>query len=144
MTKLNIPILDNSGDTSVCSTYMKDAATDGQITAFYNAVDGVTIGTPVKSYVTQSIDKDTGSQTLPTNKFARRENRFICHYSDVVTGKSYSFSVPCADLQLTTGDNVDMASAQAVALKTAFEAMACSEFGNAVTLNSIEYRGATY
>lgn len=144
MTKINIPILDNSGDTSVTSTYMKDAATNGQITALFNAVDGMSIGTLVKSYVTQSIDKDTGSQVLPTNKFARRENRFICHYSDVTTGKSYSFSIPCADLALTTGDAVDMSSAPAVALKTAFEAMACSEFGNNVTLNSIEYRGATY
>lgn len=144
MTKLNIPILDNSGDTSMTSVYMDDAATNGEITAFYNAVNGVTIGTLVKSYVTQSIDKDAGSLTPPTDKFARRENRFICHYSDTVTGKGYSFSIPCADLDLTTGDNVDMANAAAVSLKTAFEAVAVSEFGNPVTLNSIEYRGATY
>ena len=144
MSKINIPILDNSGDTSVASTYIDDAATNGEITAFFNAVNGMSIGTLVKSYVTQSIDKDAGSQVLPTNKYARRENRFICHYSDVTTGKGYSFSIPCADLDLTTGDNVDMSSAPAVSLKTAFEAMAVSEFGNAVTLNSIEYRGATY
>lgn len=144
MTKINIPILDNSGDTSVTSTYMDDAATDGEITAFFNAVNGLSIGTLVKSYVTQSIDKDTGSQVLPVNKYARRESRFICHYSDTATGKGYSFSIPCADMDLTTGDTVDMANAAAISLKTAFEAMAVSEFGNPVTLNSIEYRGATY
>jgi hypothetical protein len=144
MSKVNIPVLDNSNDQSTVSAYIKDSGTDAQITAFYNAVDGMTLGTLVKSYVTQSVDKDAGSNTPPANKFARRENRFVCYYTDTVTQKSHSFSIPCADLDLTVGDNVDISAGAGATLKSTFETLCASELGNTVTLNAIEYRGASY
>ena len=149
--KLYMPVLDNSNDQSTVGIYSKpenafvDTPTyDAAIQSFYDAIDALSIGTLVGAYVVDHIDKITGSKTPPGNKFARRENRFVCKYTDVVTLKQYSFSIPCADLGLTTGDVVDLTSPEGAALKTAFEAIAQSELGNAVTLDSIEFRGATY
>jgi hypothetical protein len=144
MSKVNIPILDNSNDQSSVSAFIRDDATDPMITAFYNAVGGVSLGTLVKSYVTESVDKDAGSNTPPVNKFARRENRFVCQYTDTVTQKSYSFSIPCADLDLTVGDVVDISAGAGATLKSTFETLCRSELGNTVTLNAVEFRGASY
>ena len=149
--RLYIPVIDNSDDQSTVGIFSKPVSDfadqptyDAAVQSFYDAVDGVNIGTHVSAYVVERKDKISGSKTPPVNKFARRENRFICHYTDTVTLKEYSFSVPCADLNLTTGDTVDLASTEGAALKTAFEAIATSELGNPVTLDAIEYRGATY
>ena len=149
--KIYMPVLDNSDDQSTVGIFSQpegvfpDIPTyNGKIQALYDAVDALSIGTMVSAYVVNHVDKITGSKTPPTNKFARRENRFVCKYTDTVTLKQYSFSIPCADLDLTTGDVVDLASAEGLALKAAFEDIGQSELGNAVTLDAIEYRGATY
>ena len=149
--KLYVPVLDNSDDQSTVGIFSKDegdfanqAAYDAAIQAFYDAVDDVSIGTLVEAYIVNHIDKITGSDTPPTNKFARRENRFVCQYTDTVNQKKYSYSIPCADLNLTTGDVVDLTSTEGAALKAAFEDIGQSELGNPVTLNAIVYRGATY
>ncbi len=149
--KLMIPVIDNSDDVSTVGIFAQSPSVfpdlptyDGKIQDFFNAVDGLSIGSLRSAYVLNRTEKITGTNSPPVNKYARRENRFVCKYTDTVTLKQYSFSIPCADLDLTTGDTVDLASTEGAALKSAFEAIATSELGNPVTLDAIEFRGATY
>lgn len=144
MSRIYIPILDASADISTVGIYAPAAAADLDITAFFDAVDGVSLGTLVRSYLVQSVQKDVGSTTPPVNQFARRESRWVCKYTDDVTLKEYEFSIPCADLALATGDVLNITAGAGLALKNAFEGVAESELGNAVTLNSVIFKGATY
>jgi hypothetical protein len=143
VTTLNVRFIDYSNEVATAGVYVDDAITDPNALILAGAFDGVSIGTREKTTKTLSSVIDGGSQALPVNHFAQRELRFLCRYTDNVTGKRYSFSIPCADAALCVGntDMVDLTAGAGTTLKTAFELHAVSELGNAVTLNSVELIG---
>lgn len=137
-----IPIIDYSNEVSSVGIHV-DAPTDLQITAFFSAVNGVSLGTLEKSVLVEKTNKDAGSTTPPTDKFAQRELKWLCKYTDNVTLLRYRFEIACADADLLVGntDMIDLTAGAGLALKTAFQAAAVSPDGNAVTLNSVEFVG---
>lgn len=143
MTTLNVRFIDYSNEVATAGVYVDDAIQNADANTLAGAIDGVSIGTKEKTIKTLSSVIDNGSQVPPANKFAQREMRFLCRYTDATTGKRYSFSIPCADANLCVGntDMIDLSAGAGLALKTAFEAYAVSELGNAVTLNSVELIG---
>ena len=139
MGQIKIPIVDYSGETSTVSVYCEDAVLDADITALYNAVDGVSIGTNVKSTLVIRADKDAGSTALPVDSAAQRELKWSVRYTDNVNGKAYRHEIPCPDTSLLAGntDTLDVTAGAGLTYKTQFESTARSELGNAVTLNSV-------
>jgi hypothetical protein len=143
MTTLSVRFIDYSNEVAAAAVYVDDAITNGDATTLATAIDGLSIGTREKITKTLSTILDQGLTTPPANKFAQRELRFVCKYTDSITGKRYSFSIPCADANLVVGntDLIDLTAGAGLALKTAFENDALSELGNAVVLNSVELVG---
>ena len=143
MGQVKIPIKDYSNETSTVSVYTDDAVLDADITSLFNAVDGVSIGTLVKSTLVIRADKDTGSTALPADSAAQRELKWSVAYTDNVTGKSYRHEIPCADTSLLAGntDQMDVTAGAGLTYKTQFESTARSELDNAVTLNAVTLVG---
>lgn len=143
MTTLSVPFVDYSNEKSTTGVYVGDAITTENATTFADAIAGVSIGTRGDAAVLRRVVVDAGSVTPPVNKFAQRELKFLCRYTDNVNGKEYSFTIPCADADLVVGntDMIDLAAGDGLALKTAFDTYALSELGNAVTLNSVQLIG---
>jgi len=142
--RVNVPVIDASDEVSTVSIIVTEPApVDGDITAFFDAIDGVSIGTLRESILTNAIQKDVGSSAIPANKFAQRELKWLCKYTDNTTLDRFRFEVPCADASLlgTSTDFLDLSAGAGLALKTAFQAIARSKNGNAVTLNSVELVG---
>lgn len=139
MTTLQSRFVDYSNEKSSVGVYVADAITDAHAIALNAAIAGLSIGTNQDAAVLYRNEVFTGVATPPSNHFAQRELKFLVKYTDTVTGKQYSFSIPCADAALTVG-NTDMADLTAVlplALKTNFELYALSELGNAVVMDSV-------
>lgn len=143
MTTLSVPFIDYSNEKSTSGVYVADAITNENAGTLGNAIAGVSIGTRGELAILRRTVVNAGSVTPPTNKFAQRELKFLCRYTDNVNGKEYSFTIPCADADLVVGntDMIDLASGDGLALKTAFDTHALSELGNAVTLNSVQLIG---
>lgn len=143
MTSLSSTFIDYSNEKSSVGFAVDDAITDAHAISLNAAIAGLSLGTNQNAAVLLRNEVFTGVNTPPANHFAQRELKFRAKYSDTVTGKQYSFSIPCADAALTVGntDMVDMADTLPAALKVEFELYAVSEFGNPVTLDSIELIG---
>jgi hypothetical protein len=141
-SQIRIPIIDHGAEKSTVSVWCADNVLDGAITAFVGAIDGVSIGTLDTAVLALTVDKDAGSQAPPASKLAQREIKWLARYTDNVLGTSYRFEIPCADLNLLgSSDMLDLTAGAGLALKNAFESAAKSKFGNAVTLQSVEFVG---
>jgi len=144
MSKVAIPFVDYSDEGSTVRVWVDAAIGDAAISALFNAVVGVTIGNAQKSVLEISTDKDAGTLGPSSNPFAQRETKWLVRATDTVTGKRVTFTIPCADLaQLTAGtDFMDTGTGTpGETLVTSIEANVKSEFGNAITVNSIEHVG---
>lgn len=143
MTSLQTRFLDNSNEASTTGVRVPDAITDANALLLNAGIAGMSIGTNQRASVIQTRTVFNGSDTPPSNKWAQRELKFLCRYSDTVNHKEYSFTIPCADAELTVGntDMVDLTVGSGLTLKTRFESHAVSELGNPVTLNSVELIG---
>ncbi len=143
MTTLSVPFVDYSDEKSTAGVYVGDAITDPHAVLVSDAIEGMSIGTKGDTALLNRRVIDAGSITPPTDKWAQREIKFLCKYSDNSNGKEYSFTIPCADADLVVGntDMVDLSAGAGLALKTNFDLYAVSELGNAVTLNSVKLIG---
>lgn len=143
MTTLQSIFIDYSNEKSAVAVYVADAITDANALLLNAGLTGMSLGTNQKASVLLNRKIFTGVNTPPSNKGAQRELRFLCRYTDTVTQKEYSFSIPCADFDLTGNntDMVDLSAGPGLTLKTRFETHCVSELGNPVTLNSIELVG---
>lgn len=145
MTKYVVPYVEHSGKTARASIPVADAATDLQLTAIFDALNGVTLGNAGKSYLSQIIYKDTGSNAAPDNGEAQVEKRWLVRYTDNTTGDKYRFEIPTADASLLTGnggsDLLPLTAGAGAALKSAIEAVGRSPDGNAITVSSVEFVG---
>lgn len=114
-----------------------------QLAQVTNRIRNMSIGVNYEAWLITSEYILGGPSTPPTNKFAKRELKFRCHYTDTVNGKGYEFSIPCAkmDLVIANTDMVDLTTGAGLNLKTSFDAYCMSELENPVVLNSIELTG---
>lgn len=81
--------------------------------------------------------QDAGVTTAPTDMYAQREIGLMVKYQDSVNNRLYRVTIPgpnWAVLGLAGTDSVNTAAAQWTAFVTAFEAIAVSQDGNAVTV----------
>jgi hypothetical protein len=117
-------------------------ATIVTLTANYGAaVNDMTLGSLQNlRYGNETI----ANSPAPTDPYAQRELSWFVSYVDDVTGKPYHVNIGTPDLSLLDPDNkgyADMSNADVIAFVTAFEALAVSEAGNTVTVQSIKLVG---
>lgn len=86
----------------------------------------------------QTLWVDNYSNTLPTDENMLRSRKWAITYEDNVTNKKYSVDVPCAKVTLTMlvgrSDKANLAHADWVSFKSAFETAVRSQEGNTVTI----------
>ena len=116
------------------------AATDLALTALFDAVQAISLATAEKSFLTQQIPKDTGTNDVPPGT-ASRGKKFLLKYRDTVTLKTHQIEVPGGnDGLLTTGsDLLPLGSGVGLDLKAAFDIAVVSPEGNPVSLYEIEF-----
>lgn len=143
MSTLQSRFIDYSNEPSTVGVYVADDITDANALLLNAGISGMSIGTNQRAAVVLNHPVFTGSSAPPSNKWAQRELKFLCRYTDTVTNKDYSFTIPCADAELTVGntDMVDLAAGAGLTLKSRFDTHAISELGNPVVLNSVELIG---
>ena len=109
--------------------------------ALLAAAAALSLGTVGRTTLVVDTLLAAGSDVRPTDENAQKEIRYRVGYTDNVTGKKYSFTIPCADLSLKDPgtEDVPLDGTEAAALVTAFQTNGRSELGNAVTVNSIKF-----
>lgn len=126
-------ILDRSSEIARAQVNAPASPIEGDVTAFEASfLDYLGTGTTVARNSTQSTKLANAS--IGTGN---REDRWLVRYQDNTTLAVYNMQVPCRDNDLPTvagTDLLDPAHAGYPAMKTAFEALALSPDGNAVTL----------
>jgi hypothetical protein len=146
-SEVQIPILEYTVKTRnsrtrdpVMSLNVADAILDAAITSLFNAIDGVCIGSLVKSTLVTRTDKDAGTSTRPASSAAQKEVRFKVFFTDDTNSKKGSFEIPCADLSLLSGgsDVLDITAGAGLTLVTQVEANVLSIDGNAITVDRVE------
>jgi hypothetical protein len=111
----------------------------GLLVTMYAAMDLLQTGTP--SAYRFANDYPLAPANPPSDPYAQREIKWRVDYHDNVTGEPFYITIPCADLSLL--DPNDRAHAhigdadKVDAFVTAFNAVAKSPRGNAVTIDEI-------
>lgn len=146
--KFSMKIWDNSDDEAA-GTFNFPAADATALTGappndfdtLKTYVDALVIGTLGESVVITEEQHAVGSQARPASQLAQKENRFVISFTDDVTGKRYSRSIPTADLTVmpSGSESVDLTSGAGLDIKTWIDANGESELGNAVTVTSIRF-----
>lgn len=142
-TKVAITELDQSSEVGKFSIHVAapiDLDTpDPLLVAFVSAIDTELIDGINLSYIQTTTRRiqNAGQGT------GNREDKLLMTYQDNVTLKIYQIEMPCRKPTLTVaGANTDsLDPADWSATKTAFEALATSIDGNAVTLLDVEIVG---
>lgn len=143
--RILIPIKDGNGKLSSV-TAPCTSPTDVQITALYNAIEGITLGKRQgSSYVVETAKDAPDVGLAPAN--ATRNNKWLCSYQDNVDASLHKMEIPTADLllQASPSNAMDLGAGPGAVFKAAFEAAVRSPItpgqggGNAVTLLSVEY-----
>lgn len=128
------------------------ATLNTQITNLVAAINGITLGILHRrqlNIVTPS------SAALPTSPEAQREKKWLIGFSDVTAnlaagvtnpmfGKQFTVELPTSFLAThlqTNSDYADLANTNVADFVTAFEAIARSPSGGAVSVNYIKYVG---
>jgi len=117
-------------------------AVGAAIDQFLTDIGNVTLGVNVKDV---RVYSDTGSgsgQAASPN--AQREMKWLCSYTDDITGAAQRMEIPCPLLSANTlgaGGLWNSADALWVAFKSAFENVVVSSAGNAVTLAEVRLVG---
>lgn len=140
-TTFNIGTIDRQSNRSTLSLGIKTAATTPQLQALVDAVDAIIIGSPASGTKVVSTPVDIGESTPPANKDANRGNKWLFRAQDSVNGKIFTHEIGCADntlLASADGDYIDLTGTEGAALKTAFEAVYESPYGNAGVLLSVQ------
>lgn len=143
--KMTINLADYRGSKSSMSLYHAELAAaniDAHIGAlglyedFATALAGISLGNSQTIKALAQVNEV--SSTPATDPSSLIGVKWLCTYSDDVTGKSFQFEIPCADVtngDLRAGDTDQavLTETEWVAFISAFEALAKSPDGNAVT-----------
>lgn len=120
------------------------AAVNTALDALVAAVDGVVLGVVNRRALEASVVTAT-SPAPSSDPLAQRENKYLCRYHDVVTGKKFSVSLPTADLSvhMPNSEFIDLTVNPGLALKTAFEAVVVSgdDAAHSVILDNVQFVG---
>jgi len=119
------------------------AAKSALIAALVTALEGITIGNPIKSETV--ILRDIISAAAASDPLAQRENKFLLRYHGVTLHQKFQASIGTADLTqlMTHSEFIDLTSGAGAALKSAFEAIVQSpdDAAEAVVLDSVQFVG---
>lgn len=154
-------ILDYDGERSNTSFYtgsITAVSLPGTLTQFGDlrtAIDGIILGTI--STETLKVFDTKVSNTLPTNKAAQRESKWLVVYEDNLPffddpvnaipnegfKKVFTFEIPTADLSLLQEgtDRMNISSGAGATFVTAFEAIARSPYGGTVNVLEVRHVG---
>jgi len=146
--KIGYTFLDISGETSRVDINVADV-TAGNIAATLAAADPTGTGNLGAAIAALSLCqpssydvvalKAPGSATAPTSNYAQREIGLMVTYMDSVTNRLYRVTIPGPDwatLGQAGTDSVLTTAAEWTAFVSAFEGIAKSQDGNAVTVVS--------
>lgn len=126
----------------VALTAANYAATETLLDALRDAAAAITLGTMSK---TQYGNADLLTITLPSDKAAQRELKWMIQYHDAVSLKRYKCELGCADTdQLDPNDRAHAFIGDELlvdAFIAAFEAVAKSPTGGAVVVDEITLAG---
>ncbi len=86
MTTLQSRFVDYSNEKASVGVYVADAITEANALLLNAAIAGMNIGTNQDAAILMRNEILTGVSTPPTNKWAQRELKFVCKYTDTVTG----------------------------------------------------------
>jgi len=134
-TTMSVPITTlNAGNYAAQSALIADLIT---------ALEGVTIGNPIKSetvILRDIISSDAASDTL-----AQRENKWLIRYHGNTLNQKFQVSIGTADLSQLVDHTefMDLTTGAGSALKSAFEAIVKSpdDASEGVTLDSVQFVG---
>jgi hypothetical protein len=123
--------------------------TSGNFAAWNTALDNLQAGILGIVIGEGASDRRTAEtrflgNSLPTDKFAQRETKWIVRYEDDVTHQLYRNEIGTADLALLSGNDEFITVFPVGALatfKTAWEAAVLSPNGNSVTVISLQAAG---
>ncbi len=124
MTRFVIPITDNDGDVGRSGFPVAPSSSDLNLTALYDAVTALTVGTMGTAALQVTEDKDAGSTVPSADAQARKNRAFRVYYTTVTNGLNGSVTITSADALLVPGiEELDISAGLGLALKNAFEAV---------------------
>lgn len=84
---------------------------------------------------------DAGSTARPASPEAQREDKWVITYRDTVLDKTFRKSLPTADRTLLSpgSEVLDTGSTEFINLKSALDSHMLSPYGNAVSVEAVEY-----
>lgn len=134
--RMTYSIKDYSGENTAVQCYIADSVADLAATAtLRTAIETISRGRPQRAEVSEFELLQSGPAT---DADANRELKVLIGYTDNLTGKLYTFTIPCvlaSDFTRIAGtDFVDITATPLAGFVTAFEAVGASEFGNAVSV----------
>jgi len=147
--KYNVKYRDYSKQTStvgyhtITLTAGNFAAQGTLIQALGTATNDLSLGEP--AYSTLIADANLISADPAADINAQVERKWLVTYKDNVSNIPYQFEIPCADLEdnvVANSDIADVGSVDWLAFIAAFEAVARSPYGNAVTFLGAEHIGS--
>lgn len=147
MAIFNIPVTDYSNENSSVSLPVADAVLDADLTALFNAVDGICLGNLGQSTLNIATPKDAGPGGNSPDKFAHRHQKWLVRYHDAVTLEKHTLEIPCPENSLLTAntDFADLDAGAGATFKADFEANVISpRTGNAVILDSVQLVGRKF
>ncbi len=144
MANFNLPVTDYGGENSSVQIAVADAAADVDLTALFNAVDGIVLGNLGQSTLNRSVPKDVGPGGNAADPFATRKLKWLCRYHDATTLEKHNLEIAAPEMALLTGntDFADLAAGAGLTFKNQFDALVKAPgTNNAVVLDSVELRG---
>jgi len=119
------------------------AAQSALIAALVTALEGVTIGNPIKDETV--ILRQIISASPAASSLAQRENKFLLRYHGTTLNQKFQASIGTADLTqlMPNSEFIDLTAGAGAALKSAFEAIVKSpdDSAEAVVLDSVQFVG---
>jgi hypothetical protein len=140
MTDFVISTIDRQSKRTTMRVGVIDAATNPELQAIVDAIDAVILGSDASGTKTVPTVIDVGSADPPANKNADRKNKWLLRFQDSA-GNILTHEIGTADnsqLPSSTDDYLDLAAGVGLALKTAFDAVYQSPYGNTGTLISVQ------
>lgn len=141
MPDFAVSTIDRQSKRTTMTMGVLDAATNPELQAVVDAVDGVILGAAASGTKVTREEIDAGSAVPPTDKAAQRENKWLLRFQDSVNGEIFTHEIGTADsdqLPTSTDDYLDLTVGVGLALKTAVDAVYESPYGNAGSLLSVQ------
>lgn len=129
-----------SKDTSI-SVQAIDAVLEADVDALAAAIQAIILGATLKAVKSIDTTLQAGSLVPPANEDANRGDKWLFRTQDNVNGKVFKNEIGTADssaLPGPTSDFIDLSAGLGLAVKTAWETVYRSPYGNAGTLLSIQ------